>query len=468
MGSGSKALRNFIRQSLLEGHSFEWIKSKLLSQGYPSAVSDGIILDYRHRGRILKWLTFSFLSILLISSLYLSGTGILGMVTLNYVKSYVDSLDLTVETSSQFSWHPSTLGKLVSVAVTGNMIGDGNAKIYLEDLGKRYLIFDSTKKNFKVSDMSSSVLQERILHFDAACEESCVLDGLKNTDYNIVIEVLDSTIELQNIHFDMEVSKDLLDEPSFLIIPDQQMELGNTLQINLHSFFNTSISDVTFGYLTQQDFLNVSIIDGLASIQPLLTGTIPIYFTAKANDVPFISHLVNIQVTPGNSEEIIMVQGNAKTSSKSPSPSNTGLWIFFAFFGAIILAVFALIPARLYSLERISKKLDSLKKSHEFSQSLKDMKEAQSQLHRNISSEEKEKIVAEMQEKIHTLSSNLSTNQLQQRFTDLESQFNKRKANRQELYEELDAIYRKLARSSLSKKEKQLLYQRIRTCYNLL
>jgi len=58
-------------------------------------------------------------------------------------ETYTDKISLVAEQHTEFEWLPEETGQIVSLRASGELIGGGSAKIYIEDNGKRYLIYDS-------------------------------------------------------------------------------------------------------------------------------------------------------------------------------------------------------------------------------------------------------------------------------------------------------------------------------------
>jgi hypothetical protein len=239
MSTGKKALFKYIHSNLEDGHSFEQIKTALIKKGYPQKVAHGIILSYKHRHNILKWFVVSALALLFIFSFWLTGSGIAGMATLQYAKSYTDNLDLIINQSSQYSWYPSYRGEIISIAITGNLVGKGSSKVYIENKGK-HLIFDSELENFKVTSLKSSLLGENIKHFDMVCEQTCSMKRFNKSIYNLEFIVEDAVLELEKIHFDVMLDREVEILPEFIDIPAQKASPGTPIRIDLSTFFNAS------------------------------------------------------------------------------------------------------------------------------------------------------------------------------------------------------------------------------------
>jgi len=67
-------------------------------------------------------------------------------------KIYTDYVNLTITKNQEFEWSPQNVGELNSISISGEIIGKGIVKVYIENDGKKYLLFDSQNKS-KISQM---------------------------------------------------------------------------------------------------------------------------------------------------------------------------------------------------------------------------------------------------------------------------------------------------------------------------
>ena len=84
------------------------------------------------------------LALVLVGAYYLEPV-ITGFAIVTKQSNYVDDVNLEFSESSSYVWAMSNPGNLKSVKIDGSIIGNGEAKVYIEDDGERYLIFDSSK-----------------------------------------------------------------------------------------------------------------------------------------------------------------------------------------------------------------------------------------------------------------------------------------------------------------------------------
>jgi len=114
----------------------------------------GKILNMRRTDSIIA---IAILAVLMSSMFFLS-SGIVGLfLGTQDMISYSQEVDLTIDSSQEYTWniedHPE-LFNLKSVKLAGNYIGNGTAKIYLQDdQGRKYLVLDTS--NFEQDDITS-------------------------------------------------------------------------------------------------------------------------------------------------------------------------------------------------------------------------------------------------------------------------------------------------------------------------
>lgn len=465
---GKAEISRYIGQCLQKRYSFARIEQSLLERGYPKKVAEGIILSYRHRGRILKWLTVSALSVLFLAALYLSGSGIVGMVTLGYSISLVDELNLIVNTTSSYSWYVPDKGEIVSLSITGNLIGSGNVRVYIENNEQKFLIFDS--RTNLVTDISNNLGQR---HFSAVCEESCILEGFNKPIYNLIFEIDDIVLELKKIHYNLRAVKELPAVPEFLEISPLKISIGSKLLIDLNSFFNNSYGNAEFSFLAQDDSLNITIENAIAAIIPARKGISHLYFIAEVDKLRFMSNLVVVDVVETVSEPAgTLIKGKAlPEKSAGIQEKSTGKIVTIVLLLAAMLAIFtlAVIPSKHYDISSLANKIDSIRNTNEITASIAEYKKMKSGL-KNLSGEEKEKAIGEIEEKIRGMSGKILNIKGWQEFDEKCDEFEKAKtlAAREKIYAQLRKLYLRLIEARLRDKDKRMLYHKMRGYYRRL
>jgi hypothetical protein len=475
MGKAKRELISFIRESLENGHSFKWIESSLISRGYPQKLAEGVILSYKHRGNILKWLTISFLAVILVLSIFLSGSGILGFVALEYSKPSLDDLNLVINTTSSYSWYPALKGEITSLGITGNLLGEGSAKVYIENNANKYLIFDSKKSSFKVTDASSKLVG-KILHLDSVCEQTCSLEGFNKSIYSLSFEIENSVLELNSISYSVKLNRDIESVPVFLKIPEQKSSPNSLLEIDLSSFFNASDvyqAAVKFSFLSEENSLNVSISDGIAKLMPSKKGQFYLYFIAEIEGLTFMSNLIKIDVSDGYPKNKF-VEGPLKKQPalqpEAPSSKPSGFSIFL--FAIILLAiiVLAFVPSRFFNTYDIAAKLESIRKTKGITERLSEYSQMKKKLSRkDLKGEDKEKLLNEMEAHLKEVKQNIPRSPLLSEFNSkadlFESALAGNKERAEKLYLELRTLYTRIAKSDLPDSDKEAAYKRIKKFY---
>ena len=110
------------------------------------------------------------ITFLLFFGLFTFEPAITGLFIAEKQFNFSDSVNLEFNESSEFIWNPQQQGLLKSLKIDGSYKIEGNAKIYLEDDGIKYLIFDSFISNtselasitgFVVSDKNKTKDKEK-------------------------------------------------------------------------------------------------------------------------------------------------------------------------------------------------------------------------------------------------------------------------------------------------------------------
>jgi len=87
---------------------------------------------------------YVILALVMVGAFYLEPI-ITGFVTVTKQLNYTDEVNLEFNEDQTYVWTLSNPGNLKSVKIDGSIIGNGEAKVYIENNGIRHLIFDSTQ-----------------------------------------------------------------------------------------------------------------------------------------------------------------------------------------------------------------------------------------------------------------------------------------------------------------------------------
>jgi hypothetical protein len=465
---GKKELSKYIRGCLDSGYSFKQIEGALVKRGYTTRAAEGILLSYKHRGNMLKWLTVSSLAVLFIVAVFLSGSGLVGMVTLDFAKSYDDNIQLIVNTSSYYTWYPPDKGEIVSIAITGNIIGEGDASVYIENKQK-YLIFDSKLENYKVTNVKSALLGNNIKHFEIVCEETCDLLGFNKSVYNLVFEVEDSVIEIEKISYDVKASKEVEKIPQFLDIPKQEIGVSSELKIDLNTFFNSS-DKASYDYIAEDEIIAVVIEENIATVKPNIAATAHLYFLAVVDGIQFISNLVEIEITDAKTGNVFVdgpFYGEVLDQEKvSPKPYAALLLLV----SLLVIIILALVPGKYYDIRNLARKIDNLRKTRQLSSSLNEYNALKSKLKKSESDEEKDNIMNQMENHIKDISGKVPRIKLMKEFDKKCKDFESKKnmEAKEKAYSDLREVYVKLLETNIHNKDKEKLYAKMEEYYRML
>ena len=87
---------------------------------------------------------YAILALILAAAYYMEPS-ITGFVTVEKNVNYTDKVDFAADEDGVFVWSLGNPGKLKSVKIDGLLIGNGSAKVYIENEGERHLVLDSSE-----------------------------------------------------------------------------------------------------------------------------------------------------------------------------------------------------------------------------------------------------------------------------------------------------------------------------------
>ena len=90
--------------------------------------------------------SISILFALIMVSLFFFKEEITGMAFVGE-SAYTDKVSTVLEDGGSFNWIPSVSGNITSVRISGSLIGNGSARLYLNAAGMKYLLYDTTNKS---------------------------------------------------------------------------------------------------------------------------------------------------------------------------------------------------------------------------------------------------------------------------------------------------------------------------------
>lgn len=217
-----------------------------------------------------------FIVFLAIAVGYYLGPTITGLITGEFV--YSDEVNLLVTTDGSYIWDIENPGKLKYIRLKGSIVNAGTAKVYVENNGIRYLIFDSTLINeTPAASNGSSFLITGFVVGDSNIAETNLT--------NQTTEINETTTENNNQSTGQ--TNETINHPPTWNSNIEEFFLNGSTVIDLSDYFYDEDDD-TLSYNVLNP-LNVSIIINGPIFtlipDPSYSGTRPIIFTA--NDSAF-------------------------------------------------------------------------------------------------------------------------------------------------------------------------------------
>ncbi|MDO8481335.1 MAG: hypothetical protein Q7S65_06030 [Nanoarchaeota archaeon] len=347
----------YISQRLRAGDALERIEEELVKAGYPRRAAQGALFSHQKRARLLQWTGVAALGAVLILGIIIGGSGVAGMLTYEYARTYTDTLDTRAAEPGELTWAPSVPGELASVALTGTFSGGGRAMVYLVDKdNKPSLILDTEQDRFVFTEAPGD---QRAFRFERICHETCALENLKQAVYTFRIEVDDSVIELESVTFAVRNTQEQLELPRWQNIPEQQMHESERALVDLSTYFPAA--GAQFRALTSDSAVRVETQRALATITALKPGIARVYFIADVDGATYLSNLVPVEVLEGESTGVREVKNDAPLPETPPAKkSNASLILLFFFLFAAVIAVGGFIAAKGIIVRRLLTKEEAV------------------------------------------------------------------------------------------------------------
>lgn len=141
-----KELDRYIKDCLAKGYKLEEIKNALLASGYSRHGYDKLILDEavnKHSVKVNFSLFFILAVIVIIAGFFFIKPVITGYIVVDKAVNYNDTVGISFDESSGYTWLVENPGDLSSIKLSGSVTSEGSARVYVEHNNERYLIFDS-------------------------------------------------------------------------------------------------------------------------------------------------------------------------------------------------------------------------------------------------------------------------------------------------------------------------------------
>ena len=118
---------------------------------------------------------------IVLSGLFMLESGFTGFFIVSEVVSYSDDIGLSYSSNTVYNWFPDNIGELQSVSISGRVIGNGTAKVYIDDL----LIFDSLQLTEENSNLITALaVDENIIFENTTNNENATNENNQATEEN--------------------------------------------------------------------------------------------------------------------------------------------------------------------------------------------------------------------------------------------------------------------------------------------
>ncbi len=210
--------------------------------------------------KLVNTLAVIGLLIFIVSSIIFIGFRITGFAVLNEV-NYIDILNLSLNGSGIYFWGLQKQGDLNSVRLSGSIIGSGSVKVYIENEGKKYLLFDNSNPNLITSNVAFNPLEV----YNIVNEENLSKNLSQSNQSGFIEENLSVNTNrgIENLSaFLGNISNEIILNISFF---NESMEnISNT------SFLNESFANLTLQNTSNESVFNEDInLTNIGVVQPI-------------------------------------------------------------------------------------------------------------------------------------------------------------------------------------------------------
>jgi len=219
-----------------------------------------------------------------------------------------------------------------------------------------YLVLDTEQDRFVFTEEPGD---QEVFRFSRICHQTCALEGLRQAAYTFRIEVDDAELGLESADFQMRSTGEELALPVWQRIPGQEMKVGETLMIDLGTYFPAG--GARFRALTSDSAVQVNIERPIAVITALKPGVARIYFIAEVNGLTYMSNLAAVEVLEGQSAGVKELRNSNPPPPPPPSKrSNAALILSFFLLLAAVIAAASFIAAKGLLLRRLLTKEEAV------------------------------------------------------------------------------------------------------------
>ena len=146
---------------------------------------------------------YAILALVLVGVYYLE-PAITGFVTVTKQLNYTDEVDLEFNEDQTYVWDLRNPGNLKSIKISGSTDEEGEAKVYIENNGIKYLIFDSSKlveKESGIFGITGFVVKDDKKGKNDN-EMKIEVEGNLNNDQQTILDLL--VFDINKIFFEIE------------------------------------------------------------------------------------------------------------------------------------------------------------------------------------------------------------------------------------------------------------------------
>ncbi|MFH1642989.1 MAG: LamG-like jellyroll fold domain-containing protein, partial [Nanoarchaeota archaeon] len=270
----NKELKEYIKSNLAKGYSLRSINKVLASSGCDFSLVNSLTSEYSIRPKLLRYSFIFILLAVLFSSLFFIKPSYVGYVSVTKEVSFTDDIALVKNTTTDYLWLLDDPADLNSIKLSGSVSAKGTAKVYIENNGQSYLIFDSEKLSEKAGLPGITSLSS--LESAAITDNSTIKISLEYNEGSVYDDD-DNGIEFTDGIIDFTVKNSVFD------LDEEKL----CTQWIIESLDNNAVSKICYGNKLCCNFINLEPADDLWNN--------PFYLNYNAYSAGY-SNIVSVQI----------------------------------------------------------------------------------------------------------------------------------------------------------------------------
>ena len=332
-----KKLKKYVRTNVDKGYSLDNIKKGLIKYGYDPKFTEKLIHGYIIKNHIHRYV--AVIALVILFSILLIKPTITGYAILTRYTDHIDNIDLNIDKSSEYVWELENKGEIESIKLNGAIIGK-DAKVYIENNNKKYLIYDSkqeitectftdllyalvyfkgnktrcishkklyTNPYFSLREIISRYKQTT--NFKGKCIETCSLTDFNKDSYKLIFELKNVELNIKQIQYTIKFSYEN-HAPNSTTIEDIEWDEDNNYELNLSNYFIDIDGDILRYISTEPENIKININNktGIAILKPKKDwyGNTQVKFLAiDPGDLTVLSNKITLTVNNINDAPII-------------------------------------------------------------------------------------------------------------------------------------------------------------------